>query len=52
MYDLPRNVVMREKIGHPRYSGVATSTSQNAPIHIAELVVSELRKGNSGMSGA
>lgn len=35
---------MRVKIGHPRYSAVAT-ISQNAPIHIAELVVSELGKG-------
>ena len=41
---LPRNVVMRIKNGHPRYSAVAT-VSQNAPIHIAQLVVSELGKG-------
>ena len=43
--------VMRAKIGHPRYSGVATA-SQNAPIHITELLVSQLRKGIPGMSGA
>lgn len=35
---------MRIKNGHPRYSAVAT-VSQNAPIHIAQLVVSELGKG-------
>lgn len=31
---LPRYCVIRGKIGHPRYSAVATA-SQNAPIHIA-----------------